>query len=117
ISGGSPLYLLRILVLLSLLSLAVTALGVGLSSLVGRPLGSVVLSYLVVIGAMVILPVVWAASLPMLVVPQETISYHEEPFDPMWTQTGSEPGPEPTLVLPDGAPRPEPGDMVCVGST
>lgn len=115
-SGGSPLYVLRILVMLSLLSLAVTALGVGLSSLVGRPLGSVVLSYLVVIGAMLILPVVWAASLPLLVVPQETVSYYETSHEPGWTRVGTEPGSEPTVVLPPGTPPPAVGQEVCVGT-
>ena len=117
ISGASPLYLLRIMVMLALLSLLVTMLGVGLSSLVRRPLGSVVLTYLVVIGAMVILPVIWAASLPMLIVDRENVEYSEQPFDSSWTRVGTEPGHEATVVLPAGSPQPQPGDRVCVAET
>ncbi|EWS79503.1 ABC transporter permease [Brachybacterium phenoliresistens] len=117
LSGASPLYLLRIMVMLALLSLLVTMLGVGLSSLLRRPLGSVVLTDLVVIGAMVILPVIWAASLPMLSVDRESTDYYQQPFDSDWMQVGTAPGHEATVVLPPGSPEPQPGDQVCVAET
>lgn len=60
-----PVVAIRMLVAIALITLFVTAIGVGLSSLTQRSLGSVVLTYLVVIGSTAVLPIVYACTLPI----------------------------------------------------
>lgn len=78
IAGMSVFYLARVIVAIALIMLCITAVGVGLSSLTSRPLGSVVLSYLVVLGTTVILPVVYVCTLPMLSTERDVTVYSAE---------------------------------------
>lgn len=57
-----PLYMLRLLAVIVVLTACVTALGLGLSALTRRTLSSVVLAYVLVIGVTVVLPVAWGVS-------------------------------------------------------
>lgn len=66
ISGAGIFYIVRVVAALSVLALFITMIGIGLSALTSRQLGSVVLSYLLVLGATVILPILYAVSLPFL---------------------------------------------------
>lgn len=76
IAGVGPLYLLRVLAAIGAITLFITAIGVGLSSLTARQLGSVVLSYLLVLGTTVILPVVYVCLLPLMLIQQDVTTYH-----------------------------------------
>lgn len=87
IAGMSVLYLVRVLVAIALITLCITAVGVGLSSLTARPLGSVVLSYLVVLGTTAILPVVYLCTLPMVTTTQD-VTVYEATYGPI--DAGSE---------------------------
>lgn len=75
IGGVGVLYLLQVLALLAVLALCVTALGLGLSALTQRQLGSVVLTYVLVLGATVALPVVWGSSAAVLQQDREVTTY------------------------------------------
>lgn len=67
LAGGIGVFqLARIVLAIAALTLFLTAMGVGISSLTQRTLGSVVLSYLVVFGVTIILPIVYACSLTVL---------------------------------------------------
>ncbi|MFC0676181.1 ABC transporter permease [Brachybacterium hainanense] len=115
LGGSSILYLLRIVLMIGVLSLLVTAFGVGMSSLLARQLGSVVLTYLGVIGTMVILPVIWGASLPMLTVPSTQTQYFQTPYEGDWIELGpGAGGGGPALTLEDGEQAPREGEWVCV---
>ena len=70
-----PLYLLRIVVVIVLLTLCVTAVGLGLSAITNRQLGSVVLAYVVVFGVTVVLPFAWASSAFFLQYEREVTTY------------------------------------------
>ncbi len=78
IAGNSVFYLARVIIAIAFITLCITAVGVGLSSLTSRQLGSVVLSYLVVLGTTVILPVVYVCTLPMLSTTREVTVYEAE---------------------------------------
>lgn len=78
LEGASPFYLLRVIAAIAVLTLCITAVGVGLSSLTARQLGSVVLSYLVVLGTTAILPIVYVTSLPMLGSRHEVTVYEQD---------------------------------------
>lgn len=79
IGGISPWYLLRVILAVALLTLFVTAIGVGLSALTNRTLGSVVLSYLVVLGTSAILPIVFVCTLPLLAMETRVTAYEDIP--------------------------------------
>lgn len=66
LAGIGPLYLLRELLLLAFLALCITAIGLGLSSITNRQLGSVVLTYVLVLSVTVVLPIVWLSSAALL---------------------------------------------------
>lgn len=70
-AGVGPIYLLSVLAMIAALTLCITAIGVGLSSLTARPLGAVVLAYLAVLGTTTILPTVASTAAPFLVVDHE----------------------------------------------
>ena len=57
-----PLYFFSCVMVIVLLTLCVTAVGLGLSAVTNRQLGSVVLAYAVVFGVTVVLPFTWASS-------------------------------------------------------
>ena len=59
LGGIGPLYALRGVVVIVLLTMCVTAVGVGLSALTNRQLGSVVLAYVLVFGVTVVGPMIW----------------------------------------------------------
>ena len=59
LGGIGPLYALRVVVVIVLLTMCVTAVGVGLSALTNRQLGSVVLAYVLVFGVTVVGPMIW----------------------------------------------------------
>lgn len=95
LEGASPFYLLRVIAAIAVLTLCITAVGVGLSSLTARQLGSVVLSYLVVLGTTAILPVVYLTSLPMLSSTREVTVYEED-----WTAPASDVGTSTSVCTP-----------------
>ena len=78
LAGASPFYVARVIAMIAALTLCITAIGVGLSSLTNRPLGSVVLSYLVVLGTTTILPIVFACAAPFVVWKHEVTVYETE---------------------------------------
>lgn len=84
IAGVGPLYLLRVLLAIAVLTLFITAIGVGLSSLTARQLGSVVLSYLVVLGTTMILPVVFLCALPLVTQEREVTTYQSPVVADSW---------------------------------
>jgi ABC-type transport system involved in multi-copper enzyme maturation permease subunit len=83
LGGVSVFYLFRVLLMVAFLALVITALGLGLSSLTARQLGSVVLTYVVVLGATFILPVAWGTSTVMLIEEKEKTVYDQEWSDSM----------------------------------
>lgn len=76
LGGIGPLYFLRVLLVIVLLTLCVTAVGLGLSSLTQRQLGSVVLAYVIVFGVTVVLPIAWGSSALFLQQEREVTWYH-----------------------------------------
>ena len=76
LGGIGPLYFLRIVVVIVLLTLCVTAVGLGLSAVTQRQLGSVVLAYVIVFGVTVVLPIAWASSAIFLQQERETTRYY-----------------------------------------
>lgn len=83
----SPLYVLRVLVMIAAIALCITAVGIGLSALASRQLGSVVLTYLVVLGTTFVLPIIWGASSVMLVQHRE-VTVYEQSYDAESSQVG-----------------------------
>lgn len=73
-----PLYLLRVMVVIALLTLCVTAVGLGLSAITQRQLGSVVLAYVVVFGVTVVLPIVWGTSAAFLQQDMQMTQYQRD---------------------------------------
>ncbi|MDO5661919.1 MAG: ABC transporter permease [Brachybacterium sp.] len=73
-----PLYVLRVLFVIALLMLLITAVGVGLSALTNRQLGSVVLAYVLVLGTAGILPVVFVVTAVTLTFEREVTVYRTE---------------------------------------
>ena len=76
LGGVGPLYLLRVLLMIGALALCVTAVGLGLSAITGRQLGSVVLAYVVVFGVTVVGPVLWGSTAAALQQEREVTSYY-----------------------------------------
>lgn len=83
----SPLYVLRVLVMIAAIALCITAVGIGLSALASRQLGSVVLAYLVVLGTTFVLPIIWGASSVLLVQHRE-VTVYEQSYDAENDQVG-----------------------------
>ena len=71
-----PLYVLRVVLVIVLLALCVTAVGLGLSAITNRQLGSVVLAYVLVFGVTVVLPFAWGTSAFFLQQTRDVTSYH-----------------------------------------
>ncbi|MFC7375037.1 ABC transporter permease [Brachybacterium sp. GCM10030267] len=76
LGGVGPLYMLRLVIVIAGLTLCVTALGLGLSALTNRQLGSVVLAYVIVFGVTAVLPIAWGVSAIFLVQEREVTTYH-----------------------------------------
>ena len=70
------LYMLRLLGVIVLLTLCVTAVGLGLSALTSRQLGSVVLAYVIVFGVTVVLPIAWGSTAVVLNEEREVTNYY-----------------------------------------
>ena len=70
------LYMLRLLGVIVLLTLCVTAVGLGLSALTSRQLGSVVLAYVIVFGVTVVLPIAWGSTAIVLNEEREVTNYY-----------------------------------------
>lgn len=75
----SPLYFLRMVLMIALIAGCVTAVGLGFSALTVRPLSSVVLAYVVVFGVTAVLPVVFGALSSFVVQEREVTTYSSEP--------------------------------------
>ena len=76
LGGVGLLYMLRLLLVIIVLTLCVTAVGLGLSALTSRQLGSVVLAYVIVFGVTVVLPIAWGSSAVVLNEEREVTSYY-----------------------------------------
>lgn len=70
------LYMLRLLGVIVLLTLCVTAVGLGLSALTSRQLGSVVLAYVIVFGVTVVPPIAWGSTAVVLNEEREVTNYY-----------------------------------------
>lgn len=79
LAGISVFYLARVILMIALLAGCVTALGLGLSSLTRRAMGSVVLAYVIVVGVTVVLPIVWGVS-ALFLVQERTVTVHEPDY-------------------------------------
>ena len=77
----SIFYLLRVTAMICFLTFCVTAIGLGLSALTQRQLGSVVLAYVLVFGVTVVGPILWGVSATFLTTQQEVTSYYTEYTD------------------------------------
>lgn len=78
LGGISPFYLLRVLAMIAALALCVTAIGLGLSAVTNRQLGSVVLTYVLVAAVTGMLPAVWLSSAAFLQQEKEVTIWTEE---------------------------------------
>ncbi|MGP9539392.1 ABC transporter permease [Brachybacterium sp. AOP43-C2-M15] len=76
LGGIGVLYFLRVVLVILVLTLCVTALGLGLSAVTSRQLGSVVLAYVIVFGVTVVLPITWGVSAVFLQEEREVTSYY-----------------------------------------
>jgi ABC-type transport system involved in multi-copper enzyme maturation permease subunit len=76
LGGIGILYMLRLLLVIVVLTLCVTAVGLALSALTQRQLGSVVLAYVIVFGVTVVLPIAWGSSAIVLNEEREVTSYY-----------------------------------------
>ena len=81
LGGVGVLYLLRALVMIAALALCITAIGLGLSALTARQLGSVVLAYVVVFGVTVVAPIIWGTSAAFLQQEREVTTYSPDYSD------------------------------------
>ena len=70
-----PLYVLRVAVMICFLTFCVTAIGLGLSAITQRQLGSVVMAYVLVFGVTVVGPIVWGVSATVLTTEREVTRY------------------------------------------
>lgn len=84
LGGIGPLYFLRVVLVIGLLTLCVTAVGLGLSAVTQRQLGSVVLAYVIVFGVAVVLPIAWGSSAIFLQQEREVTQY-----SPTYVSSGS----------------------------
>jgi ABC-2 type transport system permease protein len=78
LGGVGPLYLLRLLAMIAMLALCITAVGLGLSAMTARQLGSVVLAYVIVIGVTFVLPLAWGTSSLIFRQDTEVVSYSQQ---------------------------------------
>ena len=78
LGGISPGFFLRTILVIVVLTLCVTAMGLGLSALTVRQLGSVVLAYVIVLGTTAVLPIAWGVSAVLLQEERELTSYYTE---------------------------------------
>lgn len=76
LGGIGVFYFLRIVLVIALLTLCVTAVGLGLSAVTNRQLGSVVLAYVIVFGVSVVLPITWGSSAIFLQQEREVTEYY-----------------------------------------
>ncbi|GAA4518495.1 ABC transporter permease subunit [Brachybacterium paraconglomeratum] len=76
LGGISFFYFVRIVLVIALLTLCVTAVGLGLSAVTNRQLGSVVLAYVIVFGVSVVLPITWGSTAIFLQQDREVTTYH-----------------------------------------
>src|SRR5699024_5755008 len=81
LGGIGPLYFLRAVLVIVLLTLCVTAVGLGLSAITQRQLGSVVLAYVIVFGVTAVLPIAWGSSAIFLQQEREVTSYRSSYSD------------------------------------
>ncbi|GAA1489349.1 ABC transporter permease [Brachybacterium sacelli] len=71
----SVFYLLRVVAMICFLTFCVTAIGLGLSAITQRQLGSVVLAYVLVFGVTVVGPILWGTSMVFLHEEREVTEY------------------------------------------
>lgn len=74
----SVFYLLRVVVMICFLTFCVTAIGLGLSAITQRQLGSVVLAYVLVFGVTIVGPILWGISATFLTSEREVTIYSTE---------------------------------------
>ncbi|MGP9681693.1 ABC transporter permease [Brachybacterium sp. AOP3-A1-3] len=74
----SVFYLLRVVVMICFLTFCVTALGLGLSAITQRQLGSVVLAYVLVFGVTIVGPILWGISATFLTTEREVTTYYTQ---------------------------------------
>ena len=77
----SVLYVVRVVLMICFLTFCVTAIGLGLSALTQRQLGSVVLAYVLVFGVTVVGPILWGTSMVFLHQEKEVTTYYTEYTD------------------------------------
>ena len=78
LGGIGPLYFLRAVMMIVLITLCVTAVGLGLSALTQRQLGSVVLAYIIVFGVTAVLPIAWGSTAVFLQQEREVTQYYTD---------------------------------------
>lgn len=114
------LYLLRVMVMICFLTFCVTAIGLGLSAITQRQLGSVVLAYVIVFGVTVLGPILWGVSATFLTSEQQVTAYYTQYTDssgpqrcvasteerPVWRMDLAQPvmWPNPVVMLAETAP-------------
>ena len=89
LGGIGFFYFLRIVLVIALLTLCVTAVGLGLSAVTNRQLGSVVLAYVIVFGVSVVLPIAWGSTAIFLQQEREVTEYYSTYDQIDGTSTGS----------------------------
>lgn len=116
----SPLYMLRVAAMICFLTFCVTAIGLGLSALTQRQLGSVVLAYVLVFGMTVVGPIVWGVSAVVLTSEQEVTRYYTEYTDltgPGAAVCVAETGPQPVTRIDLAQPLMWPNPVVMLAET
>lgn len=116
----SPLYVLRVAAMICFLTFCVTAIGLGLSALTQRPLGSVVLAYVLVFGVTVVGPIVWGVSAAVLTSEREGTSYYTVYTDlsgPGAQTCVAEPGPQTVTRIDLTQPLIWPNPVVMLAET
>lgn len=78
LGGVGPFYLLRVMLIIAVLALCVTAVGLGLSAITSRQLGSVVLAYVLVFGVTVVGPILWGASAALTLQDRQVTVYETD---------------------------------------
>lgn len=80
LSGASVFYLARLIIAMAVVALFVVLLGMGFSAVTKRQLGSVVLTYIVVLGVTVIAPVVYLMTLPLVSFESRVTVYEQSTY-------------------------------------